>query len=99
MVSRALLALLWSGALGLLSAGCGGKVDEDQCKELTSHLVDLLADEGAKPENAEKVKANVKTDPRAELVSKETCVGKITVSQYKCMKTAKSVEKFVACEK
>lgn len=92
-------ALLLLGALALSAAGCSGKVDEEQCKELTNHLVDLLADEGAKPENAEKVKANVKADPRADLVSKETCIGRITVSQFKCMKAAKSVEKFVACEK
>lgn len=82
-----------------LLGGCGGKADEEQCNELTNHLVDLLADEGAKPDNADKVKANVKADPRSELVSKQTCVGKITVAQYKCMKSAKSVEKFVACEK
>lgn len=92
-------ALLFCGALGLALAGCGGKADEDQCKELTSHLVDLLANEGEKPESTDKVKAHVKADPRAELVSKETCVGKVTVAQYKCMKTAKSLEKFVACEK
>lgn len=94
-----LAALVSCAALALLSSACGGKVDEEQCKELTNHLVDLLADEGAKPDNSEKVKANVKADPRSELVSKETCVGKITVAQYKCMKSAKSVEKFVACEK
>jgi small lipoprotein (TIGR04454 family) len=84
-------------ALALL--GCSGKVTQEECDELTDHLVDLLAQTGPKLAHADKVKAEVKADPRAEIVSKQTCLGKISGSQYRCMKAAKSLDAFVACEK
>ncbi|MBI2388914.1 MAG: hypothetical protein HYV09_04780 [Deltaproteobacteria bacterium] len=101
MVGRAPIArlLLVGGVAASAVAGCGGKIDDEQCRELTNHLVDLLSKEGPAPENAEKVKASVKNDPRAKLVRQETCAGKITRAQYECMKKAKSVSDFAACDR
>lgn len=78
--------------------GCSRTADEDQCKKLVDKLVDLLAESSSEP-HVDKVKKDVKNDKRSAVISKETCVGKISRSQYECMMAAKSVEQFSACEK
>jgi hypothetical protein len=88
-----LLGLAFAGAM----AGCSRTADEDQCQKLQDKMVDLMA-EGS-TEHVEKVKNGVKRDKRAALLSRETCVGKITRSQYECMMAAKSLETFTACDK
>jgi hypothetical protein len=80
-----------------LACGCSRTADEDQCKKLVDKLVDLMA-EGSS-EHVDKVKNDVKRDKRAAVLSRETCVGKISRSQYECMMAAKSLETFAACEK
>lgn len=82
----------------LLLGGCSRTADEDQCKKLVDKLVDLLA-ESSSEAHVDKVKKDVKNDKRSAVISKETCVGKISRSQYECMMAAKSVEQFTACEK
>lgn len=80
-----------------LAAGCNRTVDEDECKALVAKLVDLIAASDSS-DHVGKVKSAVKGDPRASSLSRETCVGKITKSQYECMMSAKSVEAFAACD-
>lgn len=82
----------------LLLCGCSRTADEEQCKKLVDKLVDLLA-ESSSEAHVDKVKKDVKSDKRSAVISKETCVGKISRSQYECMMAAKSVEQFTACEK
>jgi hypothetical protein len=82
----------------LFLVGCSRTADEEQCKKLVDKLVDLLAESSSEP-NLEKVKKDVKNDKRSAVISKETCIGKISRSQYECMMAAKSVEQFTACEK
>ncbi len=84
--------------LALLMTGCSRTADEEQCKKLVDKLVDLLA-ESSSESHVDKVKKDVKNDKRSAVISKETCVGKISRSQYECMMAAKSVEQFTACEK
>jgi hypothetical protein len=84
--------------LGLpLLCGCSRTADEEQCLKLVDKLVDLVADGSS--EHVDKVKKDVKHDKRSAILSRETCVGKITRSQYDCMMAAKSLESFAACEK
>lgn len=100
MSLRARRAAVLAGlAVGLLAfaGGCSRTADEEQCKKLLDRMVDLMA-EGS-TDHVDKVKNGVKHDKRAALVSRETCVGKITRSQYECMMAANSLETFVSCEK
>ena len=89
---RALALVVFS-----LACSCSRTADEEQCQKLVDKLVDLIA-EGS-TEHVDKVKSDVKRDKRSAAVSRETCVGKITRSQYECMMAAKSLETFAACEK
>jgi hypothetical protein len=84
-------------SLSAVVCGCSRTADEDQCKKLVDKLVDLMA-EGSS-DHVDKVKNDVKRDKRSAVLSRETCVGKITRSQYECMMAAKSLETFAACEK
>lgn len=91
MFPRALVAVFFV-------LGCSRTADEDQCKKLVDKLVDLIA-ESSTEAHVDKVKKDVRNDKRSALISKETCVGKISRSQYECMMGAKSIEQFTACEK
>lgn len=82
----------------VLALGCSRTADEEQCKKLVDKLVDLLADSSSQ-DHIDKVKKDVKNDKRSAIISKETCIGKISRSQYECMMAAKSVEQYTACEK
>jgi len=84
-------------ALVLFMCGCSRTADEEQCKKLVDKLVDLMAE--GPSDHIEKVKSDVKRDKRSAVLSRETCVGKISRSQYECMMSAKSLETFAACEK
>ena len=90
------LFLLVLGAVG--SLGCTRTADEDQCKKLVDKLVELIAADSAS-DHVDKVKSGVRADKRAALISRETCIGKVTASQYECMMGAKSIESFTACDK
>lgn len=93
MSLRAVVAV----GLAAFACGCSRTADEDQCKKLLDKMVDLMA-EGS-TEHVDKVKNGVKHDKRAALVSRETCVGKISRSQYECMMASKSLDTFLSCEK
>lgn len=73
--------------------GCNRTLDEDQCKKMVDKMVDLLA----KSDTDDKVKADVKKDPRATMV-RDTCVGKMTKSQYDCVMQAKTFEAALSCD-
>jgi hypothetical protein len=82
----------------MLLLGCSRTADEEQCQKLADKVVDLIA-EGNSTAHVDKVKKDVKNDKRSTMISKETCVGKISRSQYECMMSAKSFEQLTACDK
>ncbi len=92
--ARALLSLALS--LVLSGFGCSRTADEEQCKKLVEKSVELLAVEGG--EHGAKVKKRLESDARVDSISKETCIGKISRSQYECMIAAKTFEAFAACD-
>lgn len=79
-------------------AGCSRSADEEQCQKLVDKVVDLIA-ESSSQAHVDKVKKEVRNDKRSTMISKETCVGKVTRAQYDCMMAAKSFEQFAACDK
>lgn len=81
-----------------LVAGCSRTADEAQCQKLADKMVELIA-EGNSSSNVDKVKKDVKNDKRSSMIAKETCIGKISRSQYECMMAAKSFEQLTACDK
>lgn len=96
MVTRGALVVALFGFLTL--GGCSRSADEEQCQKLVDKLVELIA-ESSSQAHVEKVKKDVKNDKRSALISKETCVGKVTRSQYDCMMGSKTFEQFAACDK
>ncbi len=79
-------------------AGCNKPLDEGQCDKLVDKMVDLLAKGEAPSERVDKVKTEIKGDKRALQNVRDTCVGKMTKSQYDCVMSAKTFEEATACD-
>ena len=84
-------------AFGALAA-CNKPLDEDQCSKLVDKMVDLAALDEAPSERVDKVRADVKKDGRTLQNVKDTCVGKMTKSQYECVMNAKTFKDASACD-
>ena len=77
---------------------CNKPLDEEQCTQLVDKMVDLAAaDEPAGP-STDKLKTDVKADSRTVQNVKDTCVGKMTKSQYECVMGAKTFKDASACD-
>ena len=86
-------------ALPVFSLGsCNKPLDEAQCEKLVDKLVDLLAKGEPASDRVDKVKSELKTDKRSLQTVKDTCVGKMTKSQYDCVMAAKSYDDATACD-
>ena len=95
-------ALSWFPIAAALVASplmaCNKPLDEDQCTQLVDKMVDLAAaDEPAGP-GTDKLKTDVKGDRRTVQNVKDTCVGKMTKSQYECVMGAKTFKDASACD-
>jgi hypothetical protein len=93
---RALLSIV--PLLLAASGGCNKPLDEGQCEKLVDKMVDLLAKGEPASEHVDKVKSELKGDKRALQNVRETCVGKMTKSQYECVMAAKTFEDATACD-
>ena len=78
--------------------GCNKPLDEDQCTKLVDKMVDLAADDDPAGADTEKLKAALKADRRTLANVKDTCVGKMTKSQYDCIMGAKTFKDASACD-
>jgi hypothetical protein len=78
--------------------GCNKPLDEDKCQKLVDKMVDLAALEEPASDHVEKVKAQVKTDKRTLQNVKDTCIGKMTQSQYDCVMSAKKFQDATQCD-
>ena len=79
-------------------AGCNKPLDDDKCQKLVDKMVDLAALEEPPSDHVDKVKAQVKNDKRTLQNLKDTCVGKMTKSQYDCVMNAKSFADATQCD-
>ena len=96
-VRRALFVLV-AVAMGVALAACNRPLDEDQCKRLVDKMVDLVATGQPPGDRVEKVKTEVKGDKLTMQNVKDSCVGKMTKSQYECVMAAKTFEDATACD-
>jgi len=81
-------------------AGCNKPLDETKCQQLVDKMVDLAALDrpSADKDHVEKVKAQVKSDKLTLQNVKDTCVGKMTKSQYDCVMNAKTFADAAQCD-
>lgn len=80
------------------SIGCNKPLDEKQCQTLVDKMVDLAALDEPQSDHVDKVKAQVKSDKRTLQNVKDTCVGKMTKSQYECVMNAKTFQDATQCD-
>jgi len=92
-----LLALAATATM-LTMGGCNKPLDEAQCDKLVDKMVDLLAKGEPPSERVDKVKSELKSDKRALANVRDTCVGKMTKSQYECVMAAKTFDEATACD-
>jgi hypothetical protein len=78
--------------------GCNKPLDEAQCDKLVDKMVDLLAKGESPSDRVDKVKVELKSDKRALANVRDTCVGKMTKSQYDCVMSAKNFDDATACD-
>jgi uncharacterized lipoprotein NlpE involved in copper resistance len=93
---RALLVAF--AACSFVLVGCNKPLDEDQCTKLVDKMVDLAAADEPSGANTDKLKNDVKADRRTLQNVKDTCVGKMTKSQYECVMDAKTFKDASACD-
>ena len=79
-------------------AACNKPLDEDQCQQLVDKMVDLAALDEPASDHVDKVKAEVKADKRTVQNVKDTCVGKMTKSQFDCVMHAKAFREAAQCD-
>jgi hypothetical protein len=91
-------ALAIAVAPALAVTACNKPLDDDKCQKLVDKMVDLAALEEPPSDHVEKVKAQVKGDKRTLQNVKDTCVGKMTKSQYDCVMGAKSFSDATQCD-
>lgn len=85
---------------GLFLIGCNKTLDESKCQQLVDKMVDLAAldEPSADKDHVDKVKTQVKGDKRTLQNVKDTCVGKMTKSQYDCVMNAKTFADATQCD-
>jgi hypothetical protein len=81
-----------------IAPGCNKPLDEEQCTKLVDKMVDLAAADEPTGGDTEKLKNDVKADRRTLQNVKDTCVGKMTKSQYECVMGAKTFKDASACD-
>jgi hypothetical protein len=96
-LSLAIAIALVVGVVGV-GAGCNKPLDDDKCQKLVDKMVDLAALEEPPSDHVDKVKAQVKGDKRTLQNVKDTCVGKMTKSQYDCVMNAKTFSDASQCD-
>jgi hypothetical protein len=92
----AAFALAFAAAVAF--TGCNKPLDDAQCQQLVEKLVDLAAQDEPAGAQVDKVKTDVKHDPRTIQNVKDTCVGKMTKAQYDCVMSAKTFKDASACD-
>ncbi len=80
------------------ASGCNKPLDEDKCQKIVDKMVDLAAQDEPQDDQVQKVKEQVKADKRTLQNVKDTCVGKMTKSQYECVMTAKTFADAAQCD-
>ena len=84
--------------VSVLAGGCNKPLDDDKCQKLVDKMVDLYAADQPSNDHVDKVKAQVKGDKRTAQNLKDTCIGKMTKSQYDCVMNAKSFGDATQCD-
>ena len=82
----------------MLATACNKPLDEDKCQKLVDKMVDLAALDEPSSDHVDKVKADVKADKHTVQNVKDTCVGKMTKSQYDCVMSAKAFREATQCD-